>query len=68
MLYIRWGFYYQQSGYDDRHTVDLLSDIIGVRWDIIALMSWVECCDVINRGWGVVYSAYYAIYTVDMMP
>ena len=42
LSYIQWGLYDRWSGCDDRDTVDVLSDIISVRWNIIALMSWVE--------------------------
>ena len=31
LSYIQFGFYDRQSGCDDRHTVDVLSDIISVR-------------------------------------
>ena len=40
---------------------------MGVRWDIIALMSRVECWDVIKHGCDGVYSAYCAIYIICVM-
>ena len=39
LSYIKWGLYHRQSGCDARDTVDVLSDIIRERGDIIALMS-----------------------------
>ena len=46
--------------------MDVMSDVIGVMWDIIALIWLVELYDDINHGCGVIYSAYFAIYTVDV--
>ena len=53
--------------FDDIDIVDVLSDIMGMMWDKVALNSWIEWFDVKKPGCDVISSSCSVIHIVCVM-